>query len=61
LIDSAFGHPQVGHPAQVLDLVTVPLPTLQEVDSQISGPLSGISLTNRNRWRSPVSASSRSW
>jgi hypothetical protein len=35
LIHRAFVDPQVRHPAEMLDLVLVPLPALQEVDEQV--------------------------
>jgi len=35
LINRALSHAQVGHPTEVLDLVPIPLPTLQEVDPQV--------------------------
>ena len=36
LLHGAFGHAEVGDPAQVLNLVPVPLPALQAVDPEVS-------------------------
>src|SRR5262249_58272902 len=36
LIHGAFVDAQVRHPAEMLDLVSVPLPALQKIDAQVS-------------------------
>ena len=42
LVHRAFGHPQVGHPTEMLHLVAVPLPALQKVHPNV-----GIGLIER--------------